>query len=388
MSKPSQSIPESEYPFRYQFYNPVRISNGNLFESLKQEVGTLGKVLLVTSPGWERRGLITKLREVLGDALVAVEAGITPNPTLQGILKWSQEVRGVQFDTVLAVGGGSVLDAAKCLASLGSYESIDWFELALKRGIYPTQFAPRPIIAVPTTAGTGSEVTPWATVWDMQAKKKYSLSHPSLFPRRAILDSGLTLSLPDNETMQGGLDALSHSIEAIWNKNHNPISDLYALKAIELLMKHLPLSREVGGDDRHQRNFLMQASLFAGLASSNTRTALAHSISYPLTAHFNLPHGIACSLPLPHLLRFNAQRRPDRLNLLAKPLGCEPTPEAMAGSIESLFIQLGLPTNLLGYGIDEAMKTKVMHETITPGRAENNIAPFDEEDVHAILMQM
>lgn len=388
MSEPLHSIMEAEHLFRYQFSNPVRITNGDLYESLNPRGDALGKVFLVTSPGWERRGLVARLRGVLGDALVAVEAGITPNPTLQSVLKWSQGISGIPFDTVLAVGGGSVLDAAKCLASLASYSSNDWFEPALKSGIYPSLFAPKPMIAVPTTAGTGSEVTPWATVWDMQAKKKYSLSHPSLFPRGAILDPVLTLSLPDSESIQGGLDALSHSMEAIWNKNHNPISDLFALKAIEILMRHLPMIREGGGGNMLHRYSLMQASLFAGLASSNTRTALAHSISYPLTAHFNLPHGLACSLPLPHLLRFNARRRPDRLALLAKPLGCDPTPDAMAGSVESLFLRLGLPTKLIGYGIDEAMKARVMSETITPGRAENNIAPFEEKDVHAILMQM
>ena len=150
------------------------------------------------------------------------------------------------------------------------------------------------LIAVPTTSGTGSEVTGWATVWHRAVGKKYSLHLPETWPEAAFVDPELVLSLPPGPTLAAGLDALSHALESIWNVNANPISDNHAVNAARAVLATLPkLMKNLG--DVELRSRMAFAALTAGLAFSNTRTALAHSISYDMTIHHGLPHGIACS---------------------------------------------------------------------------------------------
>ena len=200
----------------------------------------------------------------------------------------------------MALGGGSVIDAAKVLAAAaGDFDRVRRF---LETGMGADALGRTPIIAVPTTAGTGSEVTCWATVWDTEAKKKYSLARDALYPETALVDPLLTLGLPRGITISTGLDALSHALESIWNVNANPVSTSLAEVAAREVMDALPLlARDLGNAELRPR--LARASLFAGLAFSNTRTALAHALSYHLTLHHGVPHGIACSFSLPMVMR-------------------------------------------------------------------------------------
>jgi len=157
------------------------------------------------------------------------------------------------------------------------------------------------LIAAPTTAGTGSEVTPWATIWDSASHKKYSLHLECTWPKVAIVDPQLMLTVPAGVTVSTGLDALSHALESIWNINANPISDTYAIAAIEDILHCLPLLRR-DLSNKELRSRMALAALKAGMAFSNTKTALAHSISYEMTLRYGLPHGIACSFTLPLVL--------------------------------------------------------------------------------------
>ena len=161
-------------------------------------------------------------------------------------------------------------------------------------------------IFLPTTHGTASEVTMWGTVWNMKEKKKYSISHPDLYPGVAILDGNLTLSLPLNISIMTVMDALSHSFESIWNKNANPTSTDFAISAICSILDNGEALKE-NPTDLAIRNNLLKAATVAGLAFSNTATAAAHSMSYPLTIHYGIPHGIASSISLIPLLEKNAE---------------------------------------------------------------------------------
>ena len=160
---------------------------------------------------------------------------------------------------------------------------------------------PKKLFAFATTSGTSSELTHWATLWDNDAFVKHSLSDEILYPKEAFYDANLSLSLPRQTTIYTALDALSHSFESIWNNNANPISTHYALMAIEIILRDLvELSQNL--HSLQLRSNLMLASIYAGLAFSNTQTALAHALSYPLTMRFGTPHGLACSFSLPLLL--------------------------------------------------------------------------------------
>jgi len=369
----------------WQYHNPVKIHFGpGIVKKLPHIVGPQ-RSILITTPGFTKRGISDSFKKLLGDSLVAIFDGVQPNPTFSSIKAAFNELQQYEYDTIIALGGGSTIDTAKAVAAIGASSSKLWVDNHLKHGAaFPQQFAPKPIIAVPTTAGTGSEVTMWATVWDMEEKKKYSISHPFLYPVEAILDPELTITLPEEETIYSALDALSHAMESIWNKNHNPVSDVFALEAISLIHDYLPALR----DDLTKLNaraLLLRASLFAGLAFSNTKTALAHSISYPLTAHFGLPHGLACSLPLPHLLKFNGDRASERILIMAKALGSDMNVNHMAFAIIKLFERVGVSLCLVDYGIDKNKAELIANLAVTPGRADNNIAAFSQHNLLTLV---
>ena len=368
----------------WRYNNPVEIHFGpGIIDNLPDFIP--GKAALVTTPGTTKRGLTRKISKLLEDSLAGLYDKVGPNPTFETIKMASRELKQVEYDLIIAVGGGSAIDTAKAVAVIRALGNENWIDEHLKHNTpIPALFNPKPVIAIPTTAGTGSEVTMWATIWDMREKKKYSLSHPMLYPKIALLDPELTLTLPEKETSYSGLDALSHAMEAIWNKNHNPISDTFALKAVELIRKHLPeLHQDPGNIDL--RTFLLRASLFAGLAFSNTKTALAHSISYPLTAHFNIPHGLACALPLPHILRFNGKRAAKRIGIMAKALGTNEVSESMAAEIMLLFDRLGVSPHLIDYGIDSTISELISKSAFTPGRADNNIVEINHQELGELI---
>lgn len=368
----------------WRYHNPVKIHFGSgIIDNLPDFVS--GKTVLITTPGTTRRGISRKISKLLGTSLVALFDRVEPNPTFKTIVDAYRELKQVEYDLIVAIGGGSTIDTAKAVAALDALDSDEALKDNLKEGVdMPEDFAPKPVIAIPTTAGTGSEVTMWATIWDMEEKKKYSLSHPMLYPRIAILDPELTLTLSGKETIYTGLDALSHAMEAIWNKNHNPVSDTFALKAISIVHDYLPELRK-DLTNLGLRGQLLHASLLAGLAFSNTKTALAHSISYPLTAYFGLPHGLACALPLPHLLKFNGNRAAKRIVMMAKPLGTDKNVESMACETTNFFERLGLSICLSDYGIDKNKAELIANLAITPGRADNNVVEFNQNDLLALV---
>ena len=371
----------------WHYHNPVEIHFGpGIIGNLPNFVS--GKTVLVTTPGTTKRGISRKISKLLGASLVALFDKVEPNPTFETIKAAYRELKQVECDLIIAVGGGSAIDTAKAIVAIGASGSEDWIDDHLKRGTpFPEPFNSKPVIAIPTTAGTGSEVTMWATVWDIEEKKKYSLSHPKLYPKIALLDPELTLTLPEKETIYSGLDALSHAMEAIWNKNHNPISDTFALKAISLVYDYLPELRS-NLINSVLRTHILRASLFAGLAFSNTKTALAHSISYPLTAHFGLPHGLACALPLPHLLRFNALKASERVEIMAEAFRSDTTDESMTSELTKLFEKTGVSLSLSDYGIDKTQVEVIANSAFTLGRADNNIAEVNESDLFNIINQL
>lgn len=196
----------------------------------------------------------------------------------------------------VALGGGSVIDSAKVFAAAnGAFSNVARF---LETGSGAESLSAVPIIAVPTTAGTGSEVTCWATVWKEDTGQKFSLARANLYPEVAVVDPVLMLGKPLDLSVSTGLDALSHALESIWNVNANPVSANHAVFAAREVMDALPRL----ADDLTSlalRSRMARASLFAGLAFSNTKTAISHSLSYPITLKHDVPHGIACSFSLP-----------------------------------------------------------------------------------------
>ncbi len=341
--------------------------------------------VLVTSAGWKRRGVAAQIASACGPALAIID-NVSINPTFEDLMKLDPVLAPLKGRdaAVVGLGGGSVMDAAKAvLVALAHGADMTVVgESARAGGRLPEALKFSQLFCIPTTAGTGSEVTKTATLWDGVTRAKYSLSDERLFPTAAILDPGLTVSAPRSLTLSSGLDALSHSMESIWNVNHNAVSDAFAVAAISRIKRFLPAALANSGD-LEARSEMQTAALLGGLAISSTRTALAHSISYPLTGRFGLSHGLACSFTLPDVAAFNLAAEPARVQLIAEAFGL-PSADALPGALRAWMTSLG------AY---EAVRTVVTPEAaaslgssvITPGRADNNIRPATVADAHAIL---
>ena len=295
-------------PGVWTHHTPVRLIAGpNALERLPALLPDEGPILLVTTPGFSRRGLTDRVRGIAGRVGVVVYDRVTPNAELDQLETATAELRRADVRAIVGLGGGSTLDTAKALAVTLCSELARPLEAVFRRSEPQAWAKSLRLIAVPTTSGTGSEVTPFATVWDRTTHRKNSLSGDVLYPYAAVLDPELTISLPAEETLYSALDAISHALESLWNKNKTPLSELHAVRALSLAADALPRVLEKAEDVR-ARAAMQQASLLSGLAISQTRTAVAHSVSYPLTARFGVPHGLACSFTLPALLRSNCDR--------------------------------------------------------------------------------
>jgi phosphonate metabolism-associated iron-containing alcohol dehydrogenase len=286
-----------------RFHNPVdtRFGWSSLLELA--EITENQKVALVTFPEARGLGLVDRIQDLLGDRLVYIIEDVQPNPDVAQLRDTYERFWQEAGDchTVVAVGGGSAIDTAKALIVGTESGCFDELLALLATGKPFVPARSKLLIAAPTTAGTGSEVTPWATIWDSASHKKYSLHLECTWPKVAIVDPQLMLTVPAGVTVSTGLDALSHALESIWNINANPISDTYAISAIEDILHCLPLLRR-DLSNKELRSRMALAALKAGMAFSNTKTALAHSISYEMTLRHGLPHGIACSFTLPLVL--------------------------------------------------------------------------------------
>jgi len=356
----------------HEYFNPVRSVYGE--GALLSLPALLGRrrAVLVTFPEAASLGLVSQVRELLGDRLAGVIDDVRPNPDVADLRGQHERFWREHRDTaaIVALGGGSAIDTAKALMVGTASGRFDELIALLQRGEPFEPHAAKALIAVPTTSGTGSEVTPWATIWDREQQRKHSLHLRATWPEIALIDPLLMQSLPPSVTLQSGLDALSHALEAIWNRNANPLSDTYAVSAAREILSTLPslMRRPVS---RELRARMALAALKAGMAFSNTRTALAHAISYEMTLRLGLPHGIACAFPLPLVLRMALGRSAERDAVLGRALGqpLADAPQRLAAFLEGL----GVPTRFASYGLDDREAQDLIARALTGARGLNFI---------------
>jgi phosphonate metabolism-associated iron-containing alcohol dehydrogenase len=304
------------------------------------------KALLVTSQGFVERGLVDEIVTYTNN-IVGVISSIKSHPEFVDIEEIYSQAYQNQFELIIAIGGGSVMDVAKFISVHNTNKDYQFVEDLTKEKILKKDYKIIPIISIPTTAGTGSEVTPYSTIWNVQEKQKYSLNLPDLFSEVAIYDPVLTLTVPKDITIQTGLDALSHSLESIWNKNASPVTINYAVKSAKLIVNNLVnLANDL--DNLDLRDDMMMACMYAGLAFSNTQTAIAHAISYYVTANKGIPHGLACSFTLPTLID-NIVGKYDFIDdALIEIFG-----ELSSNRLRDLLKELNISTEFESYDIDE-----------------------------------
>lgn len=241
-----------------------------------------------------------------------------PNPTVKNADSCAAVLRETKADFVLALGGGSAIDCAKAACAIAkTSDSIAEYHSGGKP-LSSENFIP--LIAAPTTAGTGSEVTPVTVLTDDLLNKKMPLGNPLLYPKIAIIDPLLTLSVPEPVTASTGLDVLSHALEAFWSIHHQPLCDALALSAVRTVFEFLPAAYK-DGKDKIAREKMSEASLLAGIAFSHPKTSGPHACSFALTNKYKIPHGEACAFTLDSFLRINAEAEYGRLHSFAKDCG-------------------------------------------------------------------
>jgi phosphonate metabolism-associated iron-containing alcohol dehydrogenase len=376
-----------------KFYNPVSVYTGKeglqqLVHSLEKELEQVERILVLT------RGANVQESEILNPLMTAVaekeyqvkELPLS-NPDIRDLYKMKQVIGTFDFQFIIAIGGGSVMDAAKALSALKYIpdSSIQEIRKTIADHRYENNEEVVPWIGIPTTSGTGSEVTCWATVWDGELDKKYSISAINLYAKACVILPELTLTAPVKVSVHTALDAICHATEAYWSVRTNPISRLYALEAIRRIRTYLPKLK----DNLHVYDIRKQLALgshFAGMAFSNTKTTACHSISYPLTLLFGIEHGLAASLTLGAVLRLNHSAIVEVDQLLK---AFEVTAvDGVERFLVDIYEQYDLNYKLRDYEVYQEHVPEIVKGAFTKGRMDNNPVKLTEEDITEILVSL
>lgn len=367
----------------WTFKIPTTITFGKgAVQQLPQIAATLGdRPLLVADCDLVRLRLWARVQEVLPG--IPVFCDVTPDPTVGCVDALAALLRDQRHDVVVAVGGGSAMDCAKaaaCLAAgdLPSIRAVHSEGAALGS-------ARLPLIAVPTTAGTGSEVTPFAVLNDPQKQRKGPIAGDALYPVHAVVDPELTHSLPLKVTVVTGLDALSHALEGYWSRGHQPLCDLLAIEAARLICRHLRQAAQQP-DDSQARAAMSYAATLAGAAFQLPKNAMVHACSFPLSTRYHLPHGAACAFTLEEAIRLNAPVMGDRMTAFLRGIGLTDAEELIA-VVRELKQLGGLPCTLREAGIPADDIPHLARESFHP-LMNNNPRMMTEGDLIAMYHRL
>jgi alcohol dehydrogenase class IV len=363
------------------YFNPVQLVFGSLVRRKITEE-CIGKSVLIicSSTAYNRYSKDPELSALFSFASVIFEHGFESNPSLTDIIKISNKYRDSALDLIVGLGGGSAMDVAKIASvSIPAIKEGIYIDELLKDSTLFTRFKEIDCIQVPTTAGTGSEVTPFATVWDYESQQKKSLSHPVMYAKKAFIDPDFLSQVPLEVAISTGLDALNQAFESIWNVNANEFTRPLSRRAAVLALQGLPLINEVSNDPE-LRAKLSLASLFAGLAISQTRTSICHSISYPLTLKYGIEHGMACSFSILEVFKYNSAFIKDDLESIKLDLKLDPYVV-----LDSIIKQHGINAHLAKSLPSKSIFSESIEDFITAGRFENNIKKCGRSDLIEII---
>ncbi len=342
----------------YQIILPMKIRFGvGSLDTLGDEAGKLAvkRVLIITDPGVYKAGLVDPVKEQLSKAKLSVDvfSEAEPEPTLPRLNVIAQELRKDSYDLLVGVGGGSSMDTAKGLSVLlahgGNAQDYVGIDKVPKSGI--------PVFALPTTAGTGSEVTQNAIFGDPEQGLKLAIVSPYILARLALVDPTLTYGCPPDVTAACGIDAFVHALECYTGNKANTFSDTLALEAMRLIVGSLRTAVK-NGSDKEARNHMSEGALLAGINIATSGTAAVHALAYPLGSQFHVPHGVANGLLLPYVTEYNLSANLPKYAIVAKILGVETqglslqeAAEQGAEAIKALVSDIGVPLHLRDLGV-------------------------------------
>lgn len=324
-------------------------------------------VFLITDPGVASAGLLEPITAALNKAELAwtVYAETEANPSIDSVHAATAVFRESGAQVIIGLGGGSALDTAKAVKlQAGGPADVSIWEYATMLGAekrpYPPPAAMPPYIAIPTTAGTGAEVTPWAVLTHTEKHIKFGVGDASTTPDVALVDPELTMTLPAHLTAATGMDALSHLIEAYVSTNHNPVLDPMILLGIKLVGRSLRTA-VARGDNRQARADMLQASMIGGIAISSKWLGACHSLAHPLSSLAGVHHGLACGIMLPHHMAYSLPGALERYADIAAALGyagkasLRKRARGAVTAVRDLMTDIGLLTTLCDAGVDDKL---------------------------------
>ncbi|WP_290100499.1 lactaldehyde reductase [uncultured Muribaculum sp.] len=352
------------------------------------------KALVVTDKGLMKFGVAQRVIDELDSAGIPYEIfdEVKPNPTVTNVKDGIAACKNAGADFIVAIGGGSAMDTAKGIGIVCN--NPEFSDIVSLEGVAPTKNKSLPIIALPTTAGTAAETTINYVIIDEANHKKMVCVDPHDIPVCAIVDAELMYSLPKSLTAATGMDAMTHAIEGLITKGAWEMSDMFEIKAIEMIYKYLPIAVQQPSNPEG-RNGMAVAQYIAGMAFSNVGLGVDHGMAHPLSALHDVPHGVACAMLLPVVMRFNAPAAKEKYAEIAKACGVYETGmttdqavEAACKAIEDLSKLVGIPQHLSELGIKEediqALADQAIADVCTPG----NPREVTRDDIVAIYKQI
>lgn len=375
---------------------PRIVMGPGALKQLSDEVNALGakKALIVTDKGLVAAGLIEQAKDILKQADIqhAVFDQVEADPRFEIVADCVEALHREKADLVIGFGGGSPIDIAKVAAVMatndGAISEYFGIDLVPRPGL--------PTIIIPTTAGTGSEVTPIAILSDHTEKLKKGIVSAHLFPKVALLDADLTLGLPPHMTAATGMDALIHAVEAFTSKNAYPVTDMLAREAIGLIIDNIRTAF-ANGSDLTARSRMLEGSLLAGMAFANAGVTAVHAFAYPIGAEFHIPHGVANSIMLTPVMEFNMLGNLNKFAELADLLGEVTTGktnrEKALMAVEALRVlsrDLQIPAHLSDFGVEEEdipnLADGVMKVTRLLANNPREITRADAEAIYRLML--
>ena len=382
----------------YQFQTAQNIVAGpNSLQLLGEKLSLLGvkvsSALIITQPPMVDMGYVEQIVSQLEAKGVSVHTNtnILPEPTLENIEQVFEATASKDYDVLIGIGGGRVLDTTKILSVLktndASVEQLLGTDLVANSGV--------PTILIPTTSGTGAEVTPNAIVTLPDQELKVGIVSKYLLPTLVILDPVLTLKLPKPITAATGMDAFTHSLESFISTKANPISDMFALESIRLISSSIVEAYQ-NGESIEAREKMLVGSMYGGMALTSAGTAAVHALAYPLGGKYKIPHGVANSMLLPHVMKYNMDAITDRLALVAEPMGISThglSNSQLAEKVVEKIVEwtnvLEIPQDLKNYGVKEEELPEISVSASQVTRLlNNNPKKLSVADIEAIYRHL
>lgn len=376
----------------YVFTNRTQIVFGNgEIHRLPELVKALGggRPLIVTDPGIAATGLLRKISKLLEDADVPalIFDRVHSDPDIRNIEEIHAMAEAGKVDLIIGIGGGSSIDAAKGVSLLGTnpgkLQDFGGLDKVQKKGL--------PLIAIPTTAGTGSEVTSFIVLSDLEAGIKFTISSNLIVPDIALLDPELTLTLPAKMTASTGFDALTHAIEGYTSLSAEPITDALNLEAVKLIAQAMPVAVN-SGSNIDARYKMLQGALLAGIGFHNSFLGICHAMASPLGATFHAPHGVVNAVMLPYVMEYNLLACPEKFAVLASALGTEPQgrdiyekAHCAADAVKKLLKLCHMPQTIRDIGGKKEDLKAVARDAMLSIQLSHNPRTAKQEDIYALL---